>query len=209
MATPTYQSTTVTDFGVDATAHAVNMPATVTAGDLLLAFAAFDTTTSLPAPTGWTLIATNPVSRDPLAALYAKVAVGDEDGTTVDFASGSVTRGSVHVVRISSWQGSLDGGLRAAMASAGATNRAIGLSVGVTARDILWVAAQAKSSASVWGTTPTNYINETQTGVNEEATASGAVVTATRAASAAKEEIGTLWLVGSSVYAMLVAVLPA
>lgn len=65
-----------------ASATAVAMPATVEAGDLLIAFVS-TTTTAQSTPGGWTQLGktTNAVE----LGVYYKVAAGNEDGTTVNF----------------------------------------------------------------------------------------------------------------------------
>ncbi len=188
--TATWQSTTVTDFGSDATTHAANMPATVNAGDLLLATAAFDSSsTTITTPSGWTLLQAG-FSADPVGGLYAKVAGGTEGGTTVDWATNNSQRGSVHVIRVTDWYGTLDG-LRWAL---GYANDWIGLSIGGTAQDLLWVAIEYKSSGSAWNAgPPSGYSNNTKSGVGEDTTVSASIATATKAASAASENITTLW----------------
>jgi hypothetical protein len=204
----TYQSTTVTDFGTDATTHNAVMPATVAAGDLLLALAAFDSlATTITTPNGWTLILSGPAI-DPIFGIYAKVAVGNEDGASVDFVTSNAQRGSVHVLRFSGWEGTLDGGLRAAMGADG-TTPITALAVGITAREIIWVSAQVKSSASAWGASPpSSYINENKSGVGLDTSGAGSIASATRARTVAVEDIPALWNAASDIMAMQVAVMP-
>ena len=205
MATPTYQSTTVTDFGSDATSHAANMPATVTAGDLLLAVAAFDSaSTTITTPSGWTRLID--IGGDPVAGVFAKVAAGTEDGSTVDFATSNVQRGSVHVLRVTAWQGTLLG-LGAANAFIG-TTAIIGLSPSPTSRDYLFVVAQVKSTSGTFGATPTNWINEAKTGAGEDTVASASVATATRAITGTATDANPLWISLSGHPAFIMAVWP-
>lgn len=206
MATPTYQSTTVTDFGSDATSHAANLPATVTAGDLLLAVAAFDSTPStITTPSGWTRLID--VGGDPVAGVFAKVADGTEDGGTVNFVTSDAQRGSVHVLRITDWQGTL-AGIGAANAFTG-TTAIIGMCPSPTSRDYLFIVAQCKSVATVWGATPTSWTNAATTGVGENTAAGGAVATATRAVTGTATDANPLWISGSGIPAFIMAVWPS
>ena len=205
MATPTYQSTTVTDFGSDATSHAANMPATVTAGDLLLAVAAFDSaSTTITTPSGWTRLID--IGGDPVAGVFAKVAAGTEDGSTVDFATSNVQRGSVHLLRISKWHGSLDS-LRSMNAWTG-TTAVVGLMASTVSRDYLFVVAQVQSSVAAFGTVDTNWINEAKTGAGEDTVASASVATATRAITGTATDANPLWISLSGHPAFIMAVWP-
>lgn len=187
MAAPTWQSTTVTDFGSDATSHAANCPATVNSGDLLLAVAAFDgLTTTVTTPSGWTQLMGS-LSDDPVGGVYAKVAAGSEGGTTVDWVTSNAQRGSVHIVRITGWAGALDrvlvGGGNGG--SSGGTACALGLGESL---DVLWVYAQIKSSATAWGTLPSGYGNENKTNASEDTSASASIATATKSTTAVTRE---------------------
>jgi hypothetical protein len=208
VAAPVYESTTVTDFSVDATSHNANMPATVNAGDLLLAIASFDTaTTTITTPAGWTLIAQGRNNQNVSSGVYAKVAAGTEGGGTVDFATNISQRGSVHVIRASSWYGGLAGVL-ATIGQATSTPQTV-LSTGPTAYDTLWVTAQAKGSVTAWGAgPPTGYSNNTKTGVSEDTGVSASIASATRTATANFETVTTVWLSGSSIETYVIAILP-
>jgi hypothetical protein len=77
----------------------VDMPDTVNAGDLLIILIS----TAQPSlPPGWTRIATN-------NPVLAKVAEGNEGGTTVTLTTAFPTRGVAQVFRITGWHGTLDG----------------------------------------------------------------------------------------------------
>ncbi|MFC5834664.1 carbohydrate binding domain-containing protein [Nonomuraea insulae] len=96
----------VADFSSQATAGTpsstfdVDLPSTVNAGDLLLIFAGWGAGTSAP---GWSSLASG----------YAlgKVAVGDEDGTTVSLTRGFSGEWAVQVFRITGWHGTLAEGV--------------------------------------------------------------------------------------------------
>ncbi len=202
---PAWQSNTVTDFNSDATSHAANMPATVNPADLLLAFAAFDAaTTTITTPAGWTKLIGESTATSMVDGVYAKVAVGNEDSTTVDFVTSNSQRGSVAVVRVNSWAGILDG--LVAMLGSGAGPGS--LSFGSTSRDFLAVAASCKSSATTFGTVPSGYTNESKTGVGEDSGSSASVVVASRTVTASAEEVATWWNTSALFPVYIVAVLP-
>lgn len=106
-----------TGFGTAATAHAVAMPATVAAGDLLLVFLEFFWLATNPAgaittPAGWSLIkAVDSVNgtNSRTLAMYAIEAVGNEDGTTVDFVTASNATAAAICLRIdaANWSSTL------------------------------------------------------------------------------------------------------
>lgn len=194
MAVPTYQSTTVTDFSSDATTHNANMPATVTAGDLLLALACFDAaTTTITTPAGWTVIWVGTSGDDPIIGVYGKRAAGTEGGTTVDFATSNAQRGSVHVIRLTAWAGYVDA-IRIALTDTGnALGNAVAIALGPTSRDYLFVGAQLKSSTATWGTAPSGYSNEAKTNVSEDLNTSGSIASATKTGTANSERISSAW----------------
>lgn len=207
MTSPTWESTTVTDFGSDVTTHAANMPATVNSGDLLIAAAAFDATATITTPSGWTLMVAGAETGVMVSGLYTKVAAGSEGGTTVDFATSAAQRGSVHVFRVTAWEGSL-GGLRVVAYGAGV--RAIGLALGAS-HDWLWIAAQYKSAVAAWSTgggTPSGYGNDNRTNASEDSTASASIASGTKTATAASEEVAPVWLAATG-EAFLIGVLPS
>jgi hypothetical protein len=107
-----------TDFGAD-TAHLVNMPATVNAGDLLIVAIEmyFDELTggsSITTPSGWTSkssVTQNFATTDSHRfAVFLKVAAGSEGGGTVDFATAdATTSAAAHTWRVhaGTWGGTL------------------------------------------------------------------------------------------------------
>lgn len=87
-----------TDIPAAATAHNVNMPGTVNAGDLLLVSIVLDGADAVTTPSGWTfLIDSNDSGGGGTRTwVYYKYAAGTEGGTTVNFvSSGSRTANAV------------------------------------------------------------------------------------------------------------------
>jgi hypothetical protein len=110
-ATPaTVESLTTTTFSMDATSHAVAMPAAVNASDLLVCLFANDNDSTVIAPAGWTQIATAASGTAVRFTAFLKTADGSEDGTTVDFATSAPEQGAAHVYRISGHFGGAIGG---------------------------------------------------------------------------------------------------
>lgn len=118
---PTVSSITSSTFGVDDNNHLVGMPAVVDAGDLLIVLFANDDSDSVTTPSGWTLLfsqheTTNNRVR---GSVYAKDAVGDEDGTTVDFVTSGNEQAAAQVYRIpaSNWYGTIATGIEVGSAN--------------------------------------------------------------------------------------------
>lgn len=75
-------------FGSANTTHAVPMPATVNAGDLLILMLVFENT-SVTTPSGWTKdVENNNAMSDVKTAIFSKIAAGTEGGTSVNFTLG-------------------------------------------------------------------------------------------------------------------------
>ena len=106
MAFPTVESVTEEGFAGATTSHAVDMPATVTSGDLLLMIFASYSNSAITTPSGWTELAKTE-SQFVSNAFYAKKAVGTEGGTEVDVVTAAGVAASAHVYRITAWGGTI------------------------------------------------------------------------------------------------------
>lgn len=102
---PCVQSVTSTNSSTSETTVAVNMPATVVADDLLLAFISTSSTGTVTA-SGWTRFDHNDVG-GVRGSVFYKVAAGDEGGTTVDFTTTSSATWAALVMRVSQWGGTV------------------------------------------------------------------------------------------------------
>lgn len=89
---------TTTAFASVSTTHNVSMPGTVTADDLLVVLFSPRTSGSITTPSGWTSLG-NITGTNARVASYYKVASGSEDGTTVDFVTGTACVGTAHCYR--------------------------------------------------------------------------------------------------------------
>lgn len=98
---PTLLSVTTTVIATNVTAHAVQMPATVAAGDLLIISIALDGNPAVATPAGWTAHSAIPVGTDRARhAQFLKVAAGIEGGTTVSISSSVAEQSVAYVHRI-------------------------------------------------------------------------------------------------------------
>jgi hypothetical protein len=104
LAAPAVASVTETAFGTDTTNHYVDMPATVDAGDLLIVIFTNDGNATVTTPAGWSLLASND-NTAVRCSVYYKIAVGDEDGTTVNFVTSAGEQAAAQVYRITNWHG--------------------------------------------------------------------------------------------------------
>lgn len=141
-----------TSVGASSTTHNIVMPATIAAGDLLLAFIMMGASTSVTTPAGWTRLATNTHNDDGwgyhVLAVYAKVAVGNEDGTNVNFVTNVACLAIGHVASIQDWYGTLAG-------------------VEVSSFHTTSSAPNPPSITQSWGTTsPTTYFTAGTTAIN-------------------------------------------
>lgn len=146
--------------------HALTMPATVNAGDLLFIIVASTNTTALfgvSTPSGWTSEFTKANNGNETRVQgLKKIAVGDEDGTTLHLITGS--SGTAYVVaqiyRITDWAGDLTNYIKSATNNSNADSTPDPPSVTWTsALDYLWIAGTAKSSTHTLSSYSTNYTN--------------------------------------------------
>lgn len=110
-----------TSFAADTTAHAVDMPTNVQAGDLLLVFFANDGSATVTTPTGWTLLSSDANGSAVRLSIYAKKALGTEGGTTVDFVTSATEYAAafVHRYAAGTWYGDIATGVKVGTAATG------------------------------------------------------------------------------------------
>lgn len=100
MTFPTVAASATTAFSADQTSHVVNLPAGITAGDLLLLWFSRDNTTgAVTAPSGWT-VEQGPLSQSDQSYLFSKIADGSE-GATATVLTGNSESSTAVAVRIS------------------------------------------------------------------------------------------------------------
>lgn len=176
--------------------HLVTMPSSVDSGDLLLVLFTNDDTDTVTDPDGggaWTSIAssTNGTMR---ASVWGKVATGAEDGTTVDFLTGTTEEAAAHVYRIPAgeWSGNI-AGVEASAASGANTASPDPASLNPGAwgtENTLWIAYAGGASFNSVTTYPTNFTGGAHTQSNA-GTAGASVSSAWQESAAASLNPGT------------------
>ncbi len=199
---PTIDSITTTTFGTDATTHNVTMPASVEAGDLLLAFFTNDGSATVTTPSGWTAVTTLARGTAARGSIYAKISVGTEGGTTVNFVTSAAEQGAAQVYKIlsASWYGSITSGIATASYDPGAATNAPNppsLTPAWGADYDTWIVYAAGSSWTTVTTYPTNYNNGTHT-ISNTGTAGASVSTARRTLNAATDDPGAFAMTTTS-----------
>lgn len=96
-------------FTVETTNYAVNLPATVSAGDLLLLLVAVDDAPAITGPGGWQQLYSSNYGNFGAGAAWAKVADGSEGGAQATVTLDAAQSGCAQVYRIAAgtWNGSL------------------------------------------------------------------------------------------------------
>ncbi|MGH7850830.1 MAG: hypothetical protein ACREOP_11065, partial [Thermodesulfobacteriota bacterium] len=217
MSFPTHQSLTQTAFGSDATAHLVAMPATVNPDDLLLVFFTNDDpAVTVTTPAGWTAI-DSAAAVNSRTGLYAKKAVGDEDGGTVDFVTSSAKRASAQCCRISGWFGDIANGIAFAAAGPFSTSSPDAPSLNPAAwdvEDVLWYAVTGRNRNDTnppdVTSYPASYTGGTDTRAGGAATLEPWLASARRSLNAASENPGTFSIRNSASWiAYTIAIRPS
>ena len=142
-------------FSTPATSHDVPMPASVDEDDLLIVLFAHSGTgsVSVTPSTGWTQLASDSQTGGPggdiTLSVYYKEAVGNEDGGTVDFTTGSDAKAIAQVYRIDKDTWDVGTPPEISVAATATTNQpdppALDPS-GWDVEDTLWIAVCAYSS---------------------------------------------------------------
>lgn len=195
MAFPVYESVIDTDFSASATSMPVNMPATVNAGDLLIALVEVRNAGTWTKPTGWSDISTlsqgGGGSVGKLNGFY-KIADGTEDSTTPTWTASVSTTGAWVTIRVSSWHGTTPP--EATTASGDATNaNPPSLTPSWGAEDTLWLAIAANSATgdtTGFTAAPTNYSNLHSNGTSTGGSTCN-VASSTRGLNATSDDPGT------------------
>lgn len=191
MAFPVVSDITETVFAVSSTQHLVDMPATVDPGDLLLLFFCNDGIATVTTPDGWALMDTAEApNSNARFSVYYKIAVGDEDGTTVDFVTSVNEQAAIQLYRIaaSSWHGTTPPAISSPSAATTATPDPPSLNpADWDVEDTLWLATYGSDDHDDATAYPTNYTDGTY---NETWAGGGScsIGTARRELAAASED---------------------
>jgi hypothetical protein len=186
---PTVINITTQIWSSNVTAHAVPMPASTTAGNLLLMLWSNDATTTITVPGTWTAIynTTNGMR----GACLARVSDGTEGGTTVSVPTASTEQAASQVYQISNWWGTIATGI--ASATTPQTNVAPAppsLTSGFGIVPTLWIVVKHSDNTTNTTGYPANYTDglATKSGTT---TSAGQVYSARRELTAASESGGT------------------
>lgn len=156
MAFPTVVSITQTTFESNVTDHDADLPATVSAGDLLLVLAAFDGSGGVTTPDDYEVIVTTVLNY----RVCALIADGTEGGGTIRFTTSGSETGAVQVYRITNFTGNLTSIVRSV--SGGTSNPPL-IEFPWGATDTLCLAVLLQSASGSVSAAPTNYTNLTDT----------------------------------------------
>ena len=193
LAAPVVASVTETAFGTDTTDHYINMPVTVNEGDLLIVFFTNDGIAAVTKPAGWTELASDKRGIAVRLSVYYKIAVGDEDGTTVNFVTSAAEQAATQVYKITNWHGTTPPEIStAATGISTAPNPASLDPAGWDVEDTLWIAAAGQDRGDQSGTTvyPASYTDGTST-LSAHSWQSCRTLSAHRVLTAASEDPGS------------------
>jgi hypothetical protein len=214
LAAPVVASVTETAFGTDTTNHYVNMPATVNTGDLLIVLFTNDGFATVTTPAGWTELASKNRGIAVTLSVYYKIAVGDEDGTTVDFATSTSQEAAAQVYRITNWHGTTPPEISTAATGISTAPDPASLNpAGWDVADTLWLAVAGQDRGNREGTTayPASYTDGISTQSSDPATIGVCrTLSARRVLAAASENPGAFTIpVADGWVAFTIAVRPA
>jgi len=212
LAAPVVASVTETAFGTDTTDHNVDMPATVNAGDLLIALFTNDGSPTVTTPDGWDPLASNARGTAVRLSVYYKIAGGTEGGTTVNFVTSGVAQAAAQVYRITNWHGTTPPEIStAAIGTSTRPNPASLNPAGWDVADTLWLAVAGQDRGDQSGPTayPASYTDGTST-LSSDGTVSCRTHSARRVLAAASENPGAFTIpVSEEWVAFTIAVRPA
>lgn len=198
MGFPLPSDRTATPFATAAASHLVAMPAAVSANRLLVMLFANSSSITPDTPSGWTQLGTANDGTGVRLTAFAKKAVGNEGGTTVDVVTpNSAQTAGALVYQISSWRdsGVLTDDVKIALYATGWTTApnppALNVPWGV--EDALWLAIDGRNASVTVSAYPSAYGNGAGT-ISGEARISGAE----RELAASAEDPGVYTLSGAA-----------
>ena len=186
MASPTLAAThTGAADGATTTSHTVNLPASISAGDLLIVLVGWEKVPGTVTMTDWSSLAAD--DNAVYLQLFYKTASGSE-GSTVSVTTVESIRASFVAGRITGWSGTPEKGTAATGTSATPDGPSLSPSGG--SQDYLWISAWAYNRGDA--TSPTEPTNYSSTVVNGGGSAGGrpTVAAAFRALTASSEDPG-------------------
>ena len=212
LAAPVVASVTETAFGADTTAHYVNMPATVNAGDLLIVHFTNDESATVTTPGGWNLLASNANGSYVRLSVYYKIAAGTESGTPVNFVTSASEEAAAQVYRITDWHGTTPPEISTAATGTSTRPDPASLNpVGWDLADTLWLAVAGQDRGDQSGTMayPASYTDGIST-LSSPTMGNCRTLSARRVLAAASEDPGAFTIPASEQWvAFTIAVRPA
>lgn len=206
MAFPQYETLPLVANATASNSLTVDLPASVSAGNLLLVIISTFDSTRATAPTGWERTAYH--DNDPGCGInfLTRVADGTEGGTQITVPLDKTVTTVVQVTQVAQWEGTISGGLAIStpnIATSGTADPSA-LTPAWGAADTLWmVYCTAGDDAGTITGFPANYTDQISTVADAGANASCTHATATRNRNATTEDPGTFsiseseyWLAG-------------
>lgn len=158
MAFPTYTTPTTTQFASVVTSMSVNLPASISSGDLLLAFVQTRYATSWTVPSGWNELASQ-VGGSSVGELtvFNRAADGTE-GSTASWTAGTGNTAAWQVLKITGWDGTTTPEVGTASGDVSTANPPL-LTASWGNPENLWlaVAGNAATSATTFTAAPSGY----------------------------------------------------
>jgi len=189
------------------------MPATVNAGDLLIALFTNDGGATVTTPSGWTQLASTANGSAVRLSVYYKIAAGTEGGTTVNFVtSANEEEAAAQVYRITNWHGTTLPEISTAATSTSTRPDPASLDpAGWDVADTLWLAVAGQDRGDQGPTIayPAYYTDGIST-LSSATTDSCRTLSARRVLAAASENPGAFTIPASEEWvAFTIAVRPA
>lgn len=167
---PVRESVTETDFATSVTSMAVNMPATVNAGDRLIALChARNAGTWTTVPADWSnLVEQAGGGAVGELSIFEKIAVGNEDGGTATWVTGTGTTAAWQVIRISGAHASTASEVTPASGDSSAANPPSETASWGGNENNLWlaVAGHSAASAAAFSASPPGFLGFAQNGAS-------------------------------------------
>lgn len=194
-------------FSGEDTQHLVPMPATVNAGDLLVALISNDGNATVTTPAGWNLLASDAQASACRLGVYYRIANGTEGGTTVDFVTSVAETMATDVYRITGWHGTTPPEVGIAVGATTANPDPPSLAPSWGAADTLFIALFGTGTANTASAYPTDYTDGTTHATGGSAASIGS---ARRELNAASDNPGTFTITGTvACLAQTVVIRPA
>lgn len=200
MAYPSPGTPVQTQFATSVTSMPVNMPATVNAGDRLIAVVSVRNAGTFTRPSGWNELNAQTGGGGGVGktTVFEKIAAGTEAGTTPTWTASTGTTGIWQVIRVTGAHASTPSEVTVTSGDSSAANPpSITPSWGAADDLFIAIAGHAAISAAAWSAGPTNYTGFQNNGASSGGSAVS-IASATRQLNATSEDPGTFTVSGSN-----------